>query len=65
VLGPLLEENFVTSMIKSDGSFLGFFERPLAAALGIVTLAIWVMPLVLFLWRKVRGDSQLIKLNNR
>jgi putative tricarboxylic transport membrane protein len=65
VLGPLLEENFVTSMIKSDGSFLGFFERPLAAALGVVTLAIWVVPLVLFLWRKVRGDPQLIKLNNR
>ena len=42
-------------MIKSDGSFLGFFERPLAAGLGIVTLAIWVVPLVMFLWRKARG----------
>jgi hypothetical protein len=28
-------------MIKSDGSFLGFFARPIAATLGIATLAIW------------------------
>jgi putative tricarboxylic transport membrane protein len=54
VLGPLLEENFVTSMIKSSGSFLGFFERPLAAVLGIVTVAIWVVPAIMFLWRKTR-----------
>ncbi|YBV96680.1 tripartite tricarboxylate transporter permease [Phyllobacteriaceae bacterium JZ32] len=41
VLGPLLEQNFVTSMIKADGSFLGFFERPIAATLGVMTLLIW------------------------
>ena len=38
VLGGMLEENFVTSMIKSDGNMLAFFERPLAAALGVLTL---------------------------
>jgi putative tricarboxylic transport membrane protein len=41
VLGPLVEENFMTSMIKSDGDLLGFFERPIAAVLGVITLAIW------------------------
>jgi TctA family transporter len=41
ILGPMLEQNFVTSMIKSDGSFFGFFNRPIAAGLGIVTLAVW------------------------
>ena len=30
VLGPMVEGNFVTSMIKSDGQFLGFFERPIS-----------------------------------
>jgi putative tricarboxylic transport membrane protein len=55
VLGGMLEENFVTSMIKSDGSFLGFFERPLAAGLGIITITIWVVPLGLYLWRKARS----------
>ena len=41
VLGEMFEQNFMTSMIKSDGSLLGFFERPIAAALGVLTLAIW------------------------
>ena len=39
VLGPLVEENFMTSMIKADGNLLGFFERPIAAVLGVITLA--------------------------
>jgi TctA family transporter len=51
ILGPMLEQNFVTSMIKSDGSFLGFFQRPIAAGLGIVTLMIWGT----MLWRGVRA----------
>jgi len=41
VLGPMLEQSFVTSMIKSDGSFLAFFARPIAGALGVVTLLVW------------------------
>ena len=28
VLGEMLEQNFMTSMIKSDGALLAFFERP-------------------------------------
>jgi TctA family transporter len=44
VLGGMLEENFITSMIKSDGSLLAFFTRPLAAALGVLTLAAWFLP---------------------
>ncbi len=36
VIGPLLEKNFITSMIKSDGSFVAFFERPIAAGLGVL-----------------------------
>jgi 2-methylcitrate dehydratase PrpD len=41
VLGPMLEQNFVTSMIKSDGSFLAFFARPIAGVLGVATLLVW------------------------
>ncbi|WP_207484394.1 tripartite tricarboxylate transporter permease [Arenibaculum pallidiluteum] len=60
VLGPLLEENFVTSMIKADGSFLGFFERPIAAGLGIVTIAIWLSPMLIRALRRPparRGEA--------
>ncbi|MEX0759301.1 MAG: tripartite tricarboxylate transporter permease [Tistlia sp.] len=45
VLGPLLEDSFITSMIKADGNLFAFFERPIAAGLGVVTLLIWVAPL--------------------
>jgi TctA family transporter len=41
VLGEMFEHNFMTSMIKADGSFLAFFERPIAGVLGVLTVAIW------------------------
>ena len=34
VLGEMLEQNFMTSMIKSDGDLLVFFARPIAGTLG-------------------------------
>jgi TctA family transporter len=52
VLGGMLEQNFVTSMIKSDGDLRAFFERPVAATLGILTLVVWFLPLLL---RRVRA----------
>ena len=54
VLGPLLEENFIKSLIKSDGTLLPFFERPIAGGLGIVTLLIWLTPAAVLLWRRSR-----------
>ncbi|MDX6749014.1 tripartite tricarboxylate transporter permease [Geminicoccaceae bacterium 1502E] len=41
VLGGMIEANFMTSMMKANGSIIGFFERPIAAGLGIVTLLVW------------------------
>ncbi len=54
VLGPMLEANFMTAMIKADGNLLAFFERPIAGVLGAVTLVVWVVPLVLRLRRRLR-----------
>src|SRR4051812_3629227 len=45
VLGAMLEDNFVSSMIKSDGNLLAFVSRPIAGALGLLTLLIWFLPL--------------------
>ena len=39
VLGEMLEQNFMTSMIKADGALLAFFERPIAGALGVADRA--------------------------
>jgi putative tricarboxylic transport membrane protein len=55
VLGEMLEENFVTSMIKSDGDLLAFFSRPLAATLGALTLAAWFLPPVIRRLRRLAG----------
>ena len=40
----MLEENFVTSMIKSDGNLLALFQPAVAATLGALTLAAWFLP---------------------
>jgi len=46
VLGAMLEDNFISSMIKADGNVLAFFGRPIAATLGALTIAIWLWPLL-------------------
>jgi TctA family transporter len=48
VLGKMLEENLVTSLIKSDGDMLLFFTRPIAMWLAAATLVIVTWPL--FMW---------------
>ncbi len=55
VLGPMLEKNFITSMIKSDGSFAAFFERPIAAGLGVFAILVWCVPVLLYVWRSTRA----------
>jgi TctA family transporter len=54
VLGGMLEENFITSMIKSDGSLAAFFGRPIALGLAVLTLLVWFMPPVLHMLRRQR-----------
>jgi len=54
VLGPMLEGNFLTAMIKADGDLLAFFERPIAATLGVITVALWATPLVVIAARRLR-----------
>jgi putative tricarboxylic transport membrane protein len=52
VLGGMLEETFVSSMIKADGNFIEFFNRPIAGTLGVVTLLIWTLPVVIRILKK-------------
>ena len=46
VLGTLLEDNFMSSMIKADGDLTGFFSRPIAATLGVIVITLWIFPVV-------------------
>ncbi|MGH8725411.1 MAG: tripartite tricarboxylate transporter permease [Burkholderiales bacterium] len=45
VLGAMLEEHFIRAMIRADGNFIAFFERPIAGALGALTFAVVSIPL--------------------
>jgi TctA family transporter len=55
VMGPMVEHNLVTSLIKSDGSLLPFIERPVAAVLAAMTFAALLWPLFVPLWRAAVG----------
>jgi putative tricarboxylic transport membrane protein len=55
VLGTMLEENFITSMIKADGDFTRFFTRPIAGALAVFTIVILLWPVGAWLLRRLRG----------
>ncbi|MEO7885414.1 MAG: tripartite tricarboxylate transporter permease [Polaromonas sp.] len=57
VLGGMLEENFITSMIKSDGNMMAFVSRPIAAVLAAVTVFVWTLPFVLGQLRRRRQLS--------
>ena len=57
VLGGMLEENFITSMIKSDGDPFVFFTRPIAGGLAAATLLILGWPLLARLWRGARAQQ--------
>jgi len=52
VLGGMLEENFITSMIKSNGDLTAFVARPIALSLAILTALVWFTPLLLRMLRK-------------
>jgi putative tricarboxylic transport membrane protein len=43
ILGPMIEDNLRVGLVKSDGSFLPFFTRPIS-----LTLAILLM--IIFFW---------------
>jgi len=58
VLGRLLEESFMVSMIKSNWDLTVFFRRPVGAVLGVITIVLWLSPLIGLLRRHLRTKSQ-------
>jgi TctA family transporter len=51
VMGTMVEQSFVTSLIKSDGSLLPFFSRPVAAVLAFLSFAAVLWPLAVWVRR--------------
>lgn len=46
VLGRLLEDSFMVSMIKSNWDLTVFFQRPVSAMLGAVSIILWSSPFI-------------------
>ena len=59
VMGTMVEQSFVTSLIKSDGSILPFFSRPVAAVLAAMTIAALLWPVGVWLRGLLRRPSLL------
>jgi TctA family transporter len=51
----MVEQNFVTSLIKSDGDILPFFERPVSGVLAALTFGALLWPLGVWIWNRTRG----------
>ncbi|WP_110650673.1 tripartite tricarboxylate transporter permease [Salinicola peritrichatus] len=58
VLGGTLENSFMSSMLKSGGDLTSFFSRPISAALGALVILVWLLPLFLRLYRRLRRQPQ-------
>jgi putative tricarboxylic transport membrane protein len=57
VLGRMVEENFLNSMAKGRGDPMVFFDRPIAATLGVITLSIWILPPIYRMIRSFQNQS--------
>lgn len=55
VIGPLIEQNFMISMMIADGDIAAFFGRPIAAVLGVVTVLVWLAPLAFWTKQRMAG----------
>jgi len=58
VLGRLLEDSFMVSMIKSEWDLPYFFHRPVSTLLGVITICLWLSPLITILYRRRRRTAK-------
>jgi TctA family transporter len=55
VMGNMVEQNFITSLIKSDGDVLPFFERPVSSVLAALTCGALLWPAGVWIWNRARA----------
>lgn len=64
VLGRVVEDNFMVSMMKARGDLTGFFERDASAVLGVITLIVWgllIFRAMMEMTRAGRRDNEELK----
>jgi putative tricarboxylic transport membrane protein len=47
ILGPMIEQTFMTTMLKSQGDITIFFDRTIGATLGVMTIGAWLLAVLL------------------
>lgn len=52
ILGPIIESNFMRSIIKADGDLLAFVDRPIAMVLAGMAILTWTLIIANGLWKK-------------
>ncbi len=57
VLSPMIENSLRQGLMITRGSFLAFFERPIALSLFLITAALILWPLIRWGWRAWRARS--------
>lgn len=59
ILGMPLEERFIQTLSSAEGNFLVFFSRPVAAVLGLIAIALWATPAIVWAREKRRASRTL------
>ncbi len=54
IMGTMVEQNLVSSLIKSDGEILPFFERPVSSVLAALTITALAWPAAVWALRRLR-----------
>lgn len=57
ILGMPLEERFIQTLSSAEGNFLVFFSRPVAAVLGVIAIALWATPAIVWAREKRRAAA--------
>ena len=57
VMGSMVEQSFVTSLLKSDNSLMPFIDRPISAILALITFSALAWPLLAWMLRR-RNSSK-------
>lgn len=57
ILGPMIEQSFMTTILKSSGNLAVLVERPLGIALASVTALAWLLIFGSRIWRSARTAS--------
>jgi len=57
ILGPMIEQSFMTTMLKSQGNLMVFVERPLGAAFAVAAVLAWSVILLAKAFGRGRPDE--------